>query len=86
MHGTTLMRSLLREPAVSELISRHACAGMLTNLGSLPLERIHNMLKMFVVDPATKYDKSEQQLQVFLMQLVEQGVLEYNNSQFKLPS
>ena len=59
---------------------------MLTNLGSLPLERIHNMLKMFVVDPATKYDKSEEQLGAFLMKLVEQDVLEYTNSPFKLKS
>lgn len=33
--------------------------GMLTNFDSLPLERIHNMLKMFVSDPP--YDKSLQQ-------------------------
>lgn len=33
--------------------------GMLTNFDSLPLERIHNMLKMFVSDPP--YDKTLQQ-------------------------
>ena len=33
--------------------------GMLTNFDSLPLERIHNMLKMFVAEPP--YDKSAQQ-------------------------
>ena len=27
--------------------------GMLTNFPSMPIERIHNMLKMFVVEPAT---------------------------------
>ena len=34
--------------------------GMLTNFDSLPLERIHNMLKMFVVEPA--YDKSAREV------------------------
>ncbi len=43
--------------------------GMLTNFdGGLALDRIHNMLKMFVVDPA--YDKSAEQLATFLGQLV----------------
>lgn len=42
--------------------------GMLTNFDSgLPLDRIHNMLKMFVVDPP--YDKSSEQLEAFLRQL-----------------
>ena len=42
--------------------------GMLTNLESLPVQRIHNMLKMFV--PASGgdrgYDRSEAELQRFL--------------------
>lgn len=43
--------------------------GMLTNFdGGLPLDRIHNMLKMFVVEPP--YDKSADQLSAFLNQLV----------------
>ncbi|KAK9907618.1 hypothetical protein WJX75_007065 [Coccomyxa subellipsoidea] len=43
--------------------------GMLTNFdGGLALDRIHNMLKMFVVDPP--YDKSADQLSTFLGQLV----------------
>ncbi|EIE27163.1 hypothetical protein COCSUDRAFT_55186 [Coccomyxa subellipsoidea C-169] len=43
--------------------------GMLTNFdGGLALDRIHNMLKMFVVDPP--YDKSAEQLATFLGQLV----------------
>lgn len=43
--------------------------GMLTTFeGGLPLDRIHNMLKMFVPDQA--YDKSEEQLSDFLAQLV----------------
>jgi anaphase-promoting complex subunit 2 len=40
---------------------------MLRNLGQLPLERIHNMLQMFVKTPA--YDKSQAQLATFLTKL-----------------
>ena len=43
--------------------------GMLTNFeAGLPLDRIHNMLKMFVPDQA--YDKNIDQLAAFLGQLV----------------
>ena len=43
--------------------------GMLVNFSTgLPADRIHNMLKMFVPDQA--YDKSAEQLQNFLGQLV----------------
>ena len=60
--------------------------GMLTNLESLPLGRIHNMLKMFV--PATGgergYDRSENELQRFLDHLVECGKLELSAGQYKI--
>ena len=37
--------------------------GMLTNLGQLPLSRIHNMLKMYVSGGSdVKYSKTPQQL------------------------
>ena len=43
--------------------------GMLTNFdGGLPIDRIHNMLKMFVVDPP--YDKTAEQLAAFMDKLV----------------
>ncbi|KAF8399507.1 hypothetical protein HHK36_015374 [Tetracentron sinense] len=49
--------------------------GMLTNFGSMALDRIHNTLKMFcVADPP--YDKSLQQLQSFLSGLVSEEKLE----------
>ena len=47
--------------------------GMLTNFPSLPLDRIHNMLKMFVVEPV--YDKSINDLERFLNELVAQEKL-----------
>lgn len=42
--------------------------GMLSNLDALPLERIHNLLKMFVTEPP--YDKSAEQLAAFMGRLV----------------
>ncbi len=45
--------------------------GMLNNYSSLPLDRIHNMLKMFVSTGEHKYDKSIEQLGAFLDKLVQ---------------
>jgi anaphase-promoting complex subunit 2 len=50
--------------------------GMLTNLGQLPLERIHNMLKMYVTGSENKYSKTPQQLSLFLQHLCKQEKLE----------
>lgn len=54
--------------------------GMLTNFDSLPLERIHNMLKMFVSDPP--YDKSLAQLEAFLGRLVAEETLTVDRNVF----
>jgi anaphase-promoting complex subunit 2 len=57
--------------------------GMLTNFGSMALERIHNTLKMFcVADPS--YDKSLQQLQSFLSGLVSEEKLEFRDGMYLL--
>ena len=50
--------------------------GMLSNLGKLPLDRIHNLLKMFVASSEHKYNKTPQELNVFLQQLVKEDKLE----------
>lgn len=55
--------------------------GMLTNLDAQPLERIHNMLKMFVVDPP--FDKTAQQLQAFLNNLIREEVLEFRDNMYR---
>ncbi|KAK9838770.1 hypothetical protein WJX74_003024 [Apatococcus lobatus] len=56
--------------------------GMLTNFDDgLPLERIHNMLKMFVVEPA--YDKTAEQLAAFLGKLASEEKLQLVGSVFK---
>jgi len=50
--------------------------GMLSNLGSLPLERIHNTLKMFVTGSDHKYNKTPHQLSLFLQQLCKDEKIE----------
>lgn len=50
--------------------------GMLSNLGQIPLEKIHTMLKTFVAGSDHKYDKTPQQLAVFLQQLCKDEKLE----------
>jgi anaphase-promoting complex subunit 2 len=50
--------------------------GMLTNLGVLPLERIHSMLSMFV-PPPNAYNRTEEELRNFLAEEVRKGKLEF---------
>ncbi|KAJ8774682.1 hypothetical protein K2173_017128 [Erythroxylum novogranatense] len=57
--------------------------GMLTNFSSMPLDRIHNTLKMFCVADPT-YDKSLQQLQSFLSGLVSEEKLEMRDGMYAL--
>ncbi|KAM2330420.1 hypothetical protein ACFX1X_021251 [Malus domestica] len=57
--------------------------GMLTNFGSMALDRIHNTLKMFcIADPP--YDKTLQQLQSFLSGLVSEEKLELRDGMYVL--
>ncbi|XP_039820026.1 anaphase-promoting complex subunit 2-like isoform X2 [Panicum virgatum] len=57
--------------------------GMLTNFGSMSLDRIHNTLKMFcIAEPS--YDKSLQQLQSFLSGLVADEKLEMRDGLYLL--
>jgi anaphase-promoting complex subunit 2 len=50
--------------------------GMLTNMKTLPLEKIHNNLKMFVTGSDHKYNKTAHQLSVFLQHLCKQEKIE----------
>ncbi|KAA8491063.1 Anaphase-promoting complex subunit 2 [Porphyridium purpureum] len=56
--------------------------GMLQNFDSLPLERIHNMLKIFVVAPA--YDKTQAQLAEFLDALIDAEKIELVRGAYQL--
>ncbi|XP_058096381.1 anaphase-promoting complex subunit 2 [Magnolia sinica] len=70
---------LLKEMTVYEKF----ILGMLTNFGSMALDRIHNTLKMFcVAEPP--YDKSLQQLQSFLSGLISEEKLELRDGMYFL--
>jgi anaphase-promoting complex subunit 2 len=56
--------------------------GMLTNFGSLPCERLHNMLRVFVVGEPKYEGRSQEQLGAFLQLLVDQGKLEVNTGMY----
>lgn len=59
--------------------------GMLTNIGQLPLMRIHTMLGMFVQTPE-KYAKTPEELEDFLETMVRQGRLELFSGLYRLKS
>ena len=50
--------------------------GMLSNLGELSLNRIHNTLKMFVTGSEIKYNKTPQQLSLVLQKLCKEEKIE----------
>ena len=55
--------------------------GMLTNFDALPLDRVHNMLKMFVSDPP--YDKSLEQLGAYMARLVADEKLSLDGGMYR---
>lgn len=59
--------------------------GMLTNIGSLPLERIHSMLKMFAVHGDASSQCSVEEVKTFLQSKVSDGELLYVGGMYKLP-
>lgn len=59
--------------------------GMLTNLNSLPIERIHAMLKMFAMPGPTTSEISEHELKLFLDKKVRDQELVFSGGVYKLP-
>ena len=59
--------------------------GMLRNFSTLPVDRIHDMLKMFVSTGEHKYDKKIGDLQLFLNQLCAEEKIETDGVLFSLP-
>jgi anaphase-promoting complex subunit 2 len=59
--------------------------GMLRNFSTLPVDRIHDMLKMFVSTGEHKYDKKIGDLQLFLNQLCAEEKIETDGVSFSLP-
>lgn len=74
--GNQAVSVAAQEEEEMEVYESYIC-GMLKNLGQLPLERIHNMLKMFVTGSDVKYDKTPQQLSLLLKHLCKQEKLEF---------
>ncbi|KAF9623696.1 hypothetical protein IFM89_003841 [Coptis chinensis] len=81
--GETSVASLEEQLRKEMTVYEKFIMGMLTNFGSMSLEKIHNTLKMFCsADPA--YDKSLQQLQSFLSGPVSEEKLEIRDGMYYL--
>ncbi|RZF40821.1 hypothetical protein LSTR_LSTR003331 [Laodelphax striatellus] len=59
--------------------------GMLTNLDSMPLERIHQMLKMFASQGPSSVECSVQELRLFLDRKVREHKLLFSGGFYRLP-
>jgi len=59
--------------------------GMLTNLDSLPIERIHQMLKIFAMQGPTAVDCDISELREFLDSKVREQKLTFSGGQYRLP-
>ncbi|XP_039300914.1 anaphase-promoting complex subunit 2-like, partial [Nilaparvata lugens] len=59
--------------------------GMLTNLDSMPLERIHQMLKMFASQGPSSVECSLQELRLFLDRKVREHKLLFSGGFYRLP-
>lgn len=79
--GSGLVASSEDQAAAGMKVYEQYIIGMLTNFPSLPLDRIHNMLKMFVSEPP--YDRSSEQLHAFLNSLVAEDKLVMEGEEYK---
>jgi anaphase-promoting complex subunit 2 len=59
--------------------------GLLTNCGSLPLDRLHNMLRVFVVGEPKYEGRSQEQLGAFLAIMAGHSKIEANNGVYSRP-
>jgi anaphase-promoting complex subunit 2 len=59
--------------------------GMLTNLDSLPLDRIHSMLRMFAMSGPNTSQCNVDDLKRFLEKKVRDGELQFVSGKYKLP-
>ncbi|XP_068654157.1 anaphase-promoting complex subunit 2 [Aristolochia californica] len=81
--GETCVASVEEQLRKEMTVYEKFILGMLTNFGSMALDRIHNTLKMFcVAEPP--YDKSLHQLQSFLSGLVAEEKLELRDGMYFL--
>ena len=59
--------------------------GMLSNLDSLPIERIHSILRMFAMQGTSAMECSLQELKIFLDRKVKEQSLIFTGGAYKLP-
>lgn len=59
--------------------------GMLTNLESLPLERIHQMLRIFATQGPSAVECDREELRSFLDTKVKQHKLNFSGGHYRLP-
>jgi len=57
--------------------------GILTNFSSVALDRLHNLLRVFVVGEPKYEGRSQEQLGAFLAHLVGQGKVEVDNGVYR---
>jgi anaphase-promoting complex subunit 2 len=81
--GDEAVNAEAQDAAVDAVIEQFL-VGMLTNLGRLPLERIHNMLKMFMANGEHKYEKSPAELSQLLSRLCSRNRLELLDGEYHL--
>lgn len=69
--------------APDEVLMNFVC-GMLRNLGTLPLERVHSMLKMYTMGSDYTYEKTTRELQTLLVTMMEDEKIDLVDGQYKL--
>ena len=83
-HNVSKQHQQQQQQQNEEMYKSYIC-GMLTNLGSLPLDRIHNMLKMFVTSSSsTTYTYTPLQLRQFLQTRCHDKIECTPNGQYQL--
>ncbi|CAN0231435.1 unnamed protein product, partial [Discosporangium mesarthrocarpum] len=82
-HTEAAVSSDAHDAEVDKVIEQYL-TGMLTNLGKLPLNRIHNTLKMFMSSGDSKYDKSMSELAQLLGRLCGDNKLELVDGEYCL--
>jgi hypothetical protein len=68
----------------AELVWTSYITGMLTNLGKLPLDRIHNTLGLFASMGDHPYRKTQQETSRFLSELVRAGKIDVNEGLYSI--
>jgi Anaphase promoting complex (APC) subunit 2 len=60
--------------------------GLLTNAGPLPLERLHGLLRVFVVSEPRYEGRSQEQLAAYMALLAARGRVEAVNGIYRRPT